>query len=339
MIRGNVAVFVPHLGCPHRCSFCNQREISGTLTVPSPEDVRKTARGALEKLGKAAANSEIAFFGGSFTAIKRGLMVSLLKAAGESVGPGLFKGIRISTRPDAIDSDTLEILKEYGVSAVELGAQSMDDRVLELNGRGHTAADVTAASNLIKSAGIELGLQMMTGLYGDTEEGILLTAGKIAELHPATVRVYPTIVVKNTSLERLYRRGDYKPQSLEEAVGLCSKLLEFFHVKNIRVIRLGLHSEKSLIENYVAGPWHPAFRELCESRLYYKRACEALSGLSGDAVLYVGEGEVSKLTGQRRENIKALEKAFGAKLKIKALPGLEKYTVKAQAVQIICGDV
>jgi histone acetyltransferase (RNA polymerase elongator complex component) len=327
MKRANVAVFVPHLGCPHDCSFCNQRRISGQQQIPTPADVAQVAKRALGLLGDSAGASEIAFFGGSFTAIEPVLMKSLLAAAAPFVGKGAFKGIRVSTRPDAIDSEKLAILKEYGVTAIELGAQSMDDRVLAMNTRGHMAQDVENASALIHAAGFELGLQMMTGLYGDTPEGARATAAAIAALSPATVRIYPTIVLRGTALEQLCTDGRYQAQSLEEAVALCAELLDYFTARSIRVIRLGLHASEGIEEGYIAGPWHPAFRELCENVNYLKSAREALLGFSGlkekkDTVLLVNAGEISKLAGQHRANLCALEKEFGVRLKIRAASGL-----------------
>src|SRR5659263_124650 len=203
-------------------------------------------------------------------------MVSLLEAAAPFVGENGFKGIRISTRPDAIDEERLLILKKYNVTAIELGAQSMDDGVLLLNRRGHTAVDVINAARLIKSSGFELGLQMMTGLYGDTQQGALKTAIEIAKLEPKTVRIYPTIVLEETLLAELYHKGEYLPQSLEDAVSLCAQLLEYFFLQGIKVIRLGLHASEGIENGRISGPWHPAFRELCENYIYFKRARAAL---------------------------------------------------------------
>lgn len=331
MKNANVAIFVPNLGCPHACSFCDQRKIAGQEEIPTPELVRATARRALSDLGEDAKNAEIAFFGGSFTAIDPALMNRLLDAAAPFVGENGFKGIRISTRPDAIDDDILKTLKRFGVTAIELGAQSMNARVLELNRRGHTPDDVIAASELIRSYGFELGLQMMTGLYGSTAETDKATARAIASLCPKTVRVYPTIVLEGTLLARLYREGAYKPPELDRSVELCAELLEFFHSRGIKVIRLGLHAMTSLEKNYVAGPWHPAFRELCESVIYRKKAEEALEKLEGAkaAVLFVAPREISKLAGQHRKNITELERAFGMRLKIRGKE-LPEYTVEAQ---------
>ena len=205
MKKGNISIFVPHLGCPCQCSFCNQKTITGQANQPTPQDVDKAVKTALKSKGF---DYEIAFFGGSFTAIDREYMISLLKAANKYIKSNEVKGIRISTRPDCIDEEILDLLKEYGVTSIELGAQSMDDEVLLANRRGHTAKDVENASELIKSYGFELGLQMMTGLYKDSEEKAIKTAEKIIALSPQTVRIYPTVVLKGTYLADLYLSGE-----------------------------------------------------------------------------------------------------------------------------------
>ena len=300
----NVALFVPHLGCGHRCVFCDQRAISGAAAAPTPDDVRRAARIALSG---GETGGEIAFFGGSFTAVDRAYMVSLLEAAEPFIKNGSFTGVRCSTRPDAIDRERLSLLKEYGVTAIELGAQSADDVVLEKNGRGHTHAQTAEACALIREYGIGLGLQMMTGLYGDTDDGALATAESFIALRPDTMRIYPTVVLKNTRLAQLYEAGEYVPQSLENAVGLCARLLMRFYDASIPVIRLGLHSGGGVDHNRVAGPYHPAFRELCESRIYLSLALDRLAGMPpGDYVLTVAPTEISKAAGQKRANIALL---------------------------------
>lgn len=304
--RAAVAIFVPHAGCPHACSFCDQRRISGGPEVPGPEEVRRTLAGAAAQLDGNTAHTQIAFFGGSFTAIPKEGRRALLEAAQPFLRQGGFSGIRVSTRPDCIDEAVLAELKGYGVEAVELGAQSMDGRVLRLNRRGHTAGDVAAASRLIRGMGFSLGLQMMTGLYGDTCEGARETARAVAALEPDEVRVYPTVVLRGTHLEELLQAGAYHPQRLEEAVELCAGLLDFFHAGGIPVIRLGLHDSPSLKESLVAGPYHPAFRELCEGALLLERAVEQIdrNGIpSGAILLTVAPGSTSKMAGQRRANL------------------------------------
>ncbi|MBO4432824.1 MAG: radical SAM protein [Clostridia bacterium] len=298
--HANISVFVPHIGCPNKCSFCDQRHITGVHSAPTGEDVINAVNVAKGSKNFDPETTEIAFFGGSFTAINRNYMTSLLDAASIFVKTGDVAGIRISTRPDAIDDEILKLLKSYKVTSIELGAQSMDDRVLLKNNRGHTAQDVIDASNLIKSYGFSLGLQMMTGLYGDTDKKTIKTAEKIIELAPETVRIYPTIVLKGTDLAAFFADGHYKPQTVNEAVDLCSKLLIMFENANIKVIRLGLHSID--MNAYIAGPWHPAFSELCRSKMFFERAKAKLKD-QGKYNLYVLPENISKMTGQKRENI------------------------------------
>lgn len=212
--HSNISVFVPHIGCPNKCSFCNQRYITGTFKAPNATDVENAVITAVNSKKYDPKTTEIAFFGGSFTAINRNYMISLLEAASSFVKIGLVSGIRISTRPDAIDDEILMLLKEYNVTAIELGAQSLNDRVLKMNNRGHTAKDVENASLLIKKHGFELGLQIMTGLYADDNDSAERTAKKVIEIHPDTVRIYPTIVLKDTDLAALYLDDKYEPQTL-----------------------------------------------------------------------------------------------------------------------------
>lgn len=326
----NVALFVPDAGCPHRCSFCNQKTISGKITPLKVEEIDRAVKIALNNIG--CNEGEIAFFGGSFTAIDRDYMVSLLERAYAYVEKGLFKGIRISTRPDCINQEILDILHRYGVTAIELGCQSMDDEVLLLNKRGHTEKDVVNAVRLIKTNGFELGLQMMTGLYGDTDEKAVCTAGKIIALCPDTVRIYPTIVLEGTDLCQLYRKGLYAPQTVDEAAELCKRLLLMFEENDIKVIRLGLHSGGNVEEGFVAGPYHPAFREICESKIYLDNVLNQLQEQSltaGNIEITVGTSFVSMLTGQKKANIVKLNK-MGFKVKIIQNKEYQKYEVSVR---------
>lgn len=311
MKHANVALFVPNNGCPHRCSFCNQHSITGQQTQPGPQDVVNAVRVTRESLGAGTKQAEIAFFGGSFTAVERGYMCSLLEAAAPFVRDGTFAGIRLSTRPDAVDEEVLGLLKTYGVTAVELGAQSMDDRVLRLNRRGHTAEQVEKASGLVKAFGFSLGLQMMTGLYGDTPEGAAATARRIAALRPETVRIYPAIVLRGTELGEKYLAGEFQPPTLEDTVRLCAELLDYFEEQGISVIRLGLHSSPELERDRLAGPWHPAFRQLCESRRLLQRMTTFLTAQNtpkGKLTVAVAPRQVSTAVGQRRANLTELRK-------------------------------
>lgn len=303
MKKGNISIFVPFAGCPQQCSFCQQQTITGQLHQPTPQEVRQNIETALKRKGY---DYEIAFFGGSFTAIDRDYMRSLLDAAYPYVADGSVKGIRISTRPDAISEEILTLLKAKGVTAIELGAQSMDNEVLAANRRGHTAEDVITAAALIKQAGFELGLQMMIGLYLDTDETALETAKKIIALQPDTVRIYPTVVLKGTYLAELYEKEVYRPQTVDDAAALCTKLVPLFQKANIRIIRLGLHAGKDIETNKVAGAYHPAFGEIVESRFMLEKV---LAYPPGDYEVFVHPRSLSKLKGNQKRNIYFLMEA------------------------------
>ena len=297
----NIALFVAHEGCPQRCTFCNQNIITKNTRRVTAEDVDEAVGTAL---ASGAKNAQIAFFGGSFTAVDRSYMMQLLEAAHRHIENGDVSSVRISTRPDFIDDEILDILEEYGVTAIELGAQSMDDDVLTANRRGHTAQDVADSSQLIKSRGFELGLQMMTGLYKDTDEKCIKTAQKIIALSPETVRIYPTVVLEHTELARLYRSGEYVPQTVESAAQLCAKLIPMFDDAGIKIIRLGLHSGGGVGDGYIAGAYHPAFGEICESMLFRDMiSSEFEQCAQGEYDVFCDSTDVSKIKGQKRSNI------------------------------------
>ena len=309
MKKGNISIFVPHQGCPCQCSFCNQKTITGQTKAPTTGDVINAVETALKKKNF---EYEIAFFGGSFTAIEREYMISLLGAAAPYVENGSVKGIRISTRPDCIDSEILDILKEYGVTSIELGAQSMDDKVLLANRRGHTAEDAVNASELIKSYGFELGLQMMTGLYMDTAEKAVETAEKIIALKPDTVRIYPTVVLKGTYLAELYLKEEYKPLDADDSAELCARLVPMFEKAGIKIIRLGLHSSEDIKKNMLAGGFHDSFGELVKSRMLVEKI---LALPPGDYQVFVNPRSLSKLKGNNKSNIYLLmERGYNVKI-------------------------
>ncbi|MDE7279213.1 MAG: radical SAM protein, partial [Oscillospiraceae bacterium] len=298
--HSNIAVFIPHMGCPHTCSFCNQRSISSTAAAPSADEVKRTLAAACEKLPDG--DSEIAFFGGSFTAVDRSYMISLLETARPFVKSGKVRGIRCSTRPDCIDGEILDILKSYGVTSIELGAQSMDDGVLSANGRGHTSAQVEKASQMIKERGFELGLQMMIGLYRSTPEKDMNTARKIIALSPKTARLYPVVILKNTRLGELFQNGDYIPYSFDTAAEMCADMLKMFEATGIRVIKLGLHASETVEADILGGFYHPAFREICEGILF-RREIERHTEKGGSYTVCVSPNAVSKAMGQKKCNI------------------------------------
>ncbi|MBR3283177.1 MAG: radical SAM protein [Ruminococcus sp.] len=301
MKHSNISIFIPHVGCPHQCSFCDQRTISGAQHLPDGDEVREICEKALGEV-RSPEDTEIAFFGGSFTAIPRDYMLELLSAATEFVGAGRFHGIRCSTRPDCIDGEVLGILKKYGVTAIELGAQSMDDEVLAANERGHSAEDIRRASGLIKEAGFELGLQMMAGLYKSTSESDMQTAESITALSPDTVRIYPVVVLNGTKLADLYKSGEYILRPFDDIVEECAEMMKRFQGAGIRVIKCGLHASEFVEQDMVAGYYHPAFRELCESMIYLQKLKEMAHGCSLLRIT-VPAKEISKAVGHKKSNI------------------------------------
>lgn len=306
-------VFVPHLGCPHNCVFCNQRRISGELSPADAGTVREALTAAAALPGEEA-KRQLAFYGGSFTAIPEAQQEELLSAAREGIGRGIIGSIRLSTRPDAVDGEVLARLRRYGVETVELGAQSMDDEVLRLSGRGHTAEDVRRAARLVKEAGFRLILQMMTGLPGDTEEKSLATARELISLRPDGVRIYPTVVVRDTALYELWQRGLYREHTVEDAVRLCAKLLPVFEAAGIPVIRLGLNPTEELSGGgAAAGAYHPALGELVRSRILREKAALLLAGVSPGSrvVLAVQPRLLSQMLGPKRANVSFLRERFG----------------------------
>ncbi len=298
------------------------------MTSATPKDVEDAVETAI-KYKVDPKNTEIAFFGGSFTAIEREAMLSLLTAAKHFLDIYNFKGIRVSTRPDCINKDILLTLKNYGVTAIELGAQSMNDDVLLANRRGHTADDVRKASKLIKEYGFELGLQMMTGLYKSDSKRDEQTALEIIKIKPDTVRIYPTVVLKNTHLGYLQEIGEYIAPTAEESAPFCARLLQMFEENNIKVIKLGLHSSETVESDMIGGAYHPAFRELCEGHIYLAKILEKLSEKDKNQqyVVYVNKKVLSKAKGQQKRNEKAL-KNQGFHCIIKGKENLEEFQIE-----------
>ncbi|MFR1383609.1 MAG: elongator complex protein 3 [Clostridioides difficile] len=313
-----IPIFVPHKGCPHDCIFCNQKKITGVSTDVTSEDARNIIEECLETIDKDA-DVEIAFFGGSFTAIDIDIQKSLLSVAKEYVEKGLVKDIRMSTRPDCIDEDILSMLKEYKTSIIELGVQSLDEKVLLDSIRGRQSEIVYKSSKMIKNSGIKLGLQMMIGLPADTEEKCIFTAKKFVELKPDCVRVYPTLVVKDTGLEKLMEQNKYNPFTLEESVNIVKKVLVLFYVNNINVIRVGLQATDDIQigKAVLAGPYHPAFRELVEADMIkdYLEFVILQNKNIKQMLVKSNKKNISKIIGNKKTNVKYMEEKFGVLLK------------------------
>ena len=312
-----IPIFLPHAGCPHQCVFCNQVSITGTKhgTV-EPDKIRIQIREFLKFKKENRKPVQIAFFGGNFLGLKLEDIQSWLDLAGEFVSQKLVDGIRFSTRPDTIDKGRLDILENYPVTTVELGVQSMDDQVLALAGRGHSALDTIRAVEALRKRQLDIGLQMMVGLPGDNEALSLITAEKIAALRPDFVRIYPTIVIKNSQLARWYQNGTYAPLSLEEAVTRVKNLYQFFSRHNIKIIRMGLQASEDFEDGktVLAGPYHPAFGHLVYSEVLLDKVVKEIetATLSTDSIsIGVNPKNISKLRGIQNLNIKILKEKFG----------------------------
>ncbi len=313
-----IPIFVPHRGCPHDCIFCNQKKITGVSTEVTSEQARNIIEEYLPTIPKDA-SIEIAFFGGSFTAIDENTQNELLSVAKEYVDKGLVSDIRMSTRPDCISKEILDRLKEYKTTIIELGVQSLDAKVLHDSARGHDIESVIKSAELIKEANINLGLQMMVGLPSDTEEKCIKTARRFIELNPFCVRIYPTLVVKETGLESLLEKGEYKPFTLLESISIVKKLLVLFYVNNINVIRVGLQATEDiqLGRGIVDGPHHPAFRELVEGEMIkdYLHYLVIQNKTVSNIEIKINNKNVSKVIGNKRSNKLFFKEKFNIDMK------------------------
>lgn len=319
-----IPIFVPHKGCPHDCIFCNQTRITGLSTDMTSQKARIIIEEALKTI-KPQADVEIAFFGGSFTAIEAEYQEDLLALAKEYKDKNLVKDIRLSTRPDCIDIEKLERLKKYGVTIIELGVQSMDDEVLEQSIRGHKKDVVYKASELIKSYDFRLGLQMMLGLPADTEEKCINTAREFIKIGPSFVRIYPTLVIRETGLEVEYLSGTYKPFSLDKSVEICKKLMVLFRVNNIDIIRVGLQATDDIQDgvDVIAGPNHPAFRELVMSQMIRDYLSYVLPNKFDVICIEAANKNISTIVGNKRSNRYFINEKYKARFKVSVAKSLE----------------
>ena len=335
--HANIPIFIPHLGCPNQCVFCNQRSISGVVEFDISR-VRSEIENALATIPDGT-ETEIAFFGGSFTGIDYELMCNLLEIAHSYVKAGLVSSIRCSTRPDYINEKILDTLKKYGVRVIELGLQSMSDEVLLATKRGHTASDAIAACQMIRERGFMLVGQMMLGLPLSEREDELETARFIASVADAA-RIYPTVVFHDTELCSMAREGDYIPLTLDEAVSRGADVLDVFLERGVKVIRIGLCASENLASDttYYAGPNHPAIGELIENELYFKKICLLLDGQKKrektKLTVYVAAGATSKAVGQSKKNTERLISKYGfSSVKISESVALSGYDIEVEITE------
>lgn len=321
-----IPIFVPHLGCPNDCIFCNQHNISGQLKPITKEDVKNTVDYYLENSQNKDAYKEIAFFGGSFTGIDVKIQKELLEAAYEYIVEKKIDSIRISTRPDYINKDILKMLKRYKVKTIELGVQSSNNYILRTVGRGHTFEDVKRASKLIRRHRFILGHQMMIGLPESSLSDELKTAKDLAKLKPKIMRIYPVLVIKGTQLEQDYKDGKYRPLNVNQAVEMCKEVYYYFNKKKINVIRIGLQTTdmicdpKNAESTVVAGPYHEAFRQLVEDGMWYDSILERIKKLNvkvKEIEVVVNPANVNNVSGHKKENINKLKDTYDVDLKVK----------------------
>lgn len=321
-----IPIFVPHLGCPNDCIFCNQKSISGQKKNMTKEEAKKIIDDYLKNIKNEEAQIEIAFFGGSFTAIKKSLQEELLQVAYKYIKDGQVDSIRISTRPDCIDKETLKMLKKYKVKTIELGVQSANDYILKRANRGHTFEDVKKASRMIRWNGFKLGHQMMVGLPESTRIDEINTAKALIRLKPKMVRIYPVLVVKNTKLEKEYEEGIYEPLPLVQAVEVCKELVRMFADKNIEIIRVGLQNTEEISDpensesEVVAGPYHPAFRQLVESGMWYDAIVGKIKKLNvkvKEVEVTVNPIDANNVIGHKKENVLKLKETYDVDLILK----------------------
>ena len=310
-----ISIFLPHAGCPQQCVFCNQTTISGVNSKTSAIQVRNTVESFLRYKSKDRSPIQIAFFGGNFLGIRMEEIKRLLAEASAFVEAGRVNGIRFSTRPDTIDQPRLDLIRNYPVSTVELGVQSMDDDVLRNTKRGHTSADTLRAVQRLREFNYEIGVQLMIGLPSDDRKRLLGSAQQIAKLKPDFIRIYPTVVVAGSPLAKLYKTDRYSPLSLKDAVTQVKELYQFFTRKNIPVIRMGLQATDDLQKGstILAGPYHPSFGHLVYSEIFLDRAIAAIrsENIKGDAIaLHVHPRSVSQMRGLKNENLKRLRGEF-----------------------------
>jgi len=320
-----IPVFLPNIGCPHQCAFCNQSAITSIKRkIPSSEKLHKIVNNFLEYKGKDRSLVQIAFFGGNFLGLKAAHIESLLYEASKFVTAGSVDSLRFSTRPDTIKNETLDILKPFPVSTIELGVQSMDDHVLSMSKRGHTSADTKNAMRLLKKRNYEIGLQMMVGLPGDDETKAQLTGRRIADMSPDFVRIYPTVVLSGSLLAKWYQNGKYAPMPLEQCITLVKNLYLLFRENDIKVIRMGLQASEDLEKGseILAGPYHSAFGHLVFSRVFLDMATTILESevsVRNEVCIKVHPRSISKIRGLKNKNIEILKRKFNIQ-SIKVIP-------------------
>ena len=314
-----IPIFVPHLGCPNNCTFCNQKRISGQTKMVTAKDVEETIEYYLKNFKDNHKYVEVAFFGGSFTAIETEKQIELLEAVQKYIKDKEVNSIRISTRPDCIDREILKRMKKYHVKTIELGVQSTNNYILSRCKRGHTGEDVKKASKLIRRHGFILGHQMMVGLPESTKQDEINTAKELIKLKPKIVRIYPVLVIKDTELADEYYRGEYTPLTVGQAVERCKEVVDLFNRSKITIIRIGLQNTEEISDpnteksSVVAGPYHPAFRQLVESSMWYDSIVNQIKKINAKVKkvkIKANDFNINNIIGHKKENILKLKEVY-----------------------------
>ncbi len=322
-----IPIFVPHLGCKKCCTFCNQRTISGEMKQVTAQDVTKTIEYYLSNFKDNNKYIEVAFFGGSFTAIEREKQEELLNAVQPYIKNKKVDSIRLSTRPDAIDKDILKMLKQYHVKTIELGVQSSNNYILARCKRGHSFEDVIKASRLIRLYGFNLGHQIMVGLPDSNEKDDVQTAKDSIKLKPKMVRIYPVLVIKGTELEEEYKKGDFIPLTVSQAVERSKEIVKLFNQKHIQIIRVGLQNTDTITDiarkesEVIAGPYHPAFGQLVEDGIWYDKIVEKIKNINAKVIRVEVEAnpkDINNIIGHKKENINKLKETYAVITTVKA---------------------
>ena len=337
-----IPIFVPHLGCKQCCTFCDQKTISGETKQVTADDVRNTIEYYLKNF-KNDNYVEVAFFGGSFTAIPIEKQKELLEAVQPYLKEKKVDSIRLSTRPDAIDKNILKMLRKYHVKTIELGVQSSNNYILERCKRGHTFEDVKKASKLIRKYRFKLGHQMMVGLPESSEKDDIKTAEDIIKLKPKLVRIYPVLVIKGTGLEREYRSKEFTPLTVGQAVERCKEILRLFAKKKIQVIRIGLQNTETIADpknkdsEVVSGPYHPAFGQLVEDSIWYDKIVYEIKKINAKVIrveIEANSQDINNIVGHKKENINKLKDTYAVITTVKTNNSIKPGKFKLNVLKV-----
>jgi len=328
-----IPVFIPHQGCPQNCLFCNQVSISGKSAAAKEDDAALVSRTVTEWLDRSRHRTEVqvAFYGGSFTCLPVGRQIRLLDAVHHFIQSNDVSSIRLSTRPDCIDAEICDLLLEKGVKTVELGIQSLDNHVLSASNRGHSCEDSLLAAGILKEKRLQLGIQLMPGLPGETTVSFFKSLQQVIAIKPDFVRLYPTLVIRGAGLAKEYENGKYEPMTMNRAIALCCRAKERLESAGIKIMRMGLQASETLEKELLAGPYHPSFGELVAARYWFRRVRALLAACSPGKKLHlqISDRDISAFVGQKRINIKRLQKlGLEKRLKLETDKSLKRGELK-----------